>query len=52
MVVAAAGHLESLADAPHAVARALGNGVCHLEELSGGLVPRMIAAFFKMSFSA
>lgn len=47
MVVTAAWHLEAIADAPHAVACALGNEVDHFAELDWSLVRRIMAAFFK-----
>ncbi len=51
MVVAAARHFQHGADDPEGVAGGLADGVHHFPELDGSLVPRMTAAFFKMSFS-
>ena len=52
VIEAAAGHLEAGADWTDAIAGGLPDIVDHLAELEGSLVvPRMTAAFFKMSFS-
>ncbi len=51
MEVAAARHFQHGADDPERVAGGLADGVHHFPELDGSLVPRMSAAFFKMSFS-
>ena len=51
MIEAAARHLEAGTDLPDARAGGLPDIVDHLSELEGSLVPRMTAAFFKMSFS-
>ncbi|MDH4444093.1 MAG: hypothetical protein QE267_03080, partial [Akkermansiaceae bacterium] len=47
----AAGDAEGGADRSDAMAGGLVDVIDHLPELSWGLVPRMTAAFFKMSFS-
>ena len=52
MVMAAAWNLEDLAYTPNAVAATFLYALNHLTKLFGICVPRMIAAFFKMSFSA
>ncbi len=52
VVIAAARHLENRADTAHTVPCGVGDGGDHLAQLSWGLEPRIIAAFFKMSFSA
>jgi hypothetical protein len=51
MVEAAARHLEAGADLTDAMAGGLADVLDHLAEFAGGLVPRMTAAIFKMSFS-
>ena len=51
VVVAAAGHSQDVTDRADAVAGGLADVVNHFAELGWGLVPRMTAAFFKMSFS-
>ena len=51
MVVAAARHAEHLADRAERVSGGTLNLVDHGAESGRGLVPRMTAAFFKMSFS-
>jgi hypothetical protein len=52
MVVAAAWYLKAAADLAQAVTCTLRNDMDHPAELCWGLLPRIIAAFFKMSFSA
>jgi hypothetical protein len=51
VVVTAAGHFEHLANATHTVPGGGMDVLDHGSEFGWGLVPRMTAAFFKMSFS-
>ena len=52
MVMAAERNLKNLAYAPDAMAAALLYALTHLTKLFGICVPRIIAAYFKMSFFA
>jgi len=52
MVVAASGHLESDTDPADCAAGGMADLLDHFPELGWGLVPRITAAFFKMSFSS
>ena len=52
MVVRAARQAQGRADAPDGRPRAVSDGDDHFPDLGLGLVPRITAAFFKMSFSS
>ena len=52
MVMAAARNVKNLAYAPDSMAAALLYALTHLTKLFGICVPRIIAAYFKMSFFA